>query len=268
MPYVATRLGRLFYEEFGDDRTLPPLVLLHGLYFDRAMWRYQVPVLSAMRSTLVFDMPGHGRSAVPSPFTLEQQADAFTDALRALTLRRIVPIGLSWGGMLAMRLALRHPELVDGLALLSTSASAEKLKQRVLAHSLSRIGRAVGLPPLVFDRYVSPMMYGRRARRTMPELAAESRRRLSAMDPVAVVRTTDAVVVHRTSVLARLHQIRVPTMVLCGDHDNATPLAQSRRIVERIPGATLTIVPDTGHLTAEESPDAVNRALAAFIETL
>ena len=106
MPYVATRLGRWFYEVSGSASNRRPLVLLHGLFLDGDLWRHQLPAMRTRQLVYVFDMPGHGRSDVPPPFTLDDQAAAFAEALAALGLSQAVLVGLSWGGMLAMRMAL------------------------------------------------------------------------------------------------------------------------------------------------------------------
>src|SRR5579883_2614545 len=122
MAYMRTRLGRWFYEERGARKRAgdPAIVLLHGLLFDGGMWRGQVEALSAFGRVLVIDGPGHGKSEMPPPFTLEDHVDALMDALTALGVERAVFVGLSWGGMIAMRAALRHKKRVAALALLDT----------------------------------------------------------------------------------------------------------------------------------------------------
>src|ERR1700722_12863833 len=108
MAYVQTRLGRWFFEERGQSDG-PPVVLAHGLLFDRTMWNGQVEALAALGArVVVVDHPGHGNSEVPPPFSLDDHARAFVDALDAWKIERPVIVGLSWGGMLAMRVAIGH----------------------------------------------------------------------------------------------------------------------------------------------------------------
>ena len=78
MPYVRTRLGRLFYEERGESRRPgdPAILLLHGLLFDGGMWRGQIEALSALGRVIIMDGPGHGKSEPPPRFTMEEHADA------------------------------------------------------------------------------------------------------------------------------------------------------------------------------------------------
>src|SRR5580704_13468013 len=103
MAYVRTRLGRWFYEERGTRRgDGDAILLLHGLLFDGGMWRRQLGPLAELGRVLVVDSPGHGRSDVPPPFTLEDNAAALADVFAELSVARVVVVGLSWGGMLGM----------------------------------------------------------------------------------------------------------------------------------------------------------------------
>src|SRR6478609_7548868 len=138
MAYVRTRLGRLFYDEIGRTRHAgdPAIVLLHGLLFDGGMWRGQIEPLSALGRVVVFDGPGHGKSEPAPRFMLEEHADAMFDALGEIGIRRAVIVGISWGGMVGMRLALQHPEKVAGLAILDSSAEAETFVNRVRYRAL------------------------------------------------------------------------------------------------------------------------------------
>src|SRR3954471_11894609 len=125
MAYVRTRLGRWFYEERGKAKREgdPAIVLLHGFLFDGGMWRAQVEPLSALGRVIVIDGPGHGKSEVPPRFTLEDHADALAiDAFAELGIKKAVLAGLSWGGMLSMRVAIQHPMRVHAMALVDTSA--------------------------------------------------------------------------------------------------------------------------------------------------
>ena len=148
MPYVRTRLGRLFYEERGKAHRPgdPAIVLLHGLLFDGGMWRGQIEPMSALGRVIVIDGPGHGKSEPPPRFTLEEHADALLDAFRDLDVSRAVLVGLSWGGMVGMRVALQHPSRVAGLAILDSSAERPTLGERIRYRALVALQRRLGIP--------------------------------------------------------------------------------------------------------------------------
>ena len=270
MPYVRTRLGRLFYEERGEARRGgdPAIVLLHGLLFDGGMWRGQVEPLSALGRVVVMDGPGHGKSEPPPKFTMEEHADALLDTLGDLDIPRALVVGLSWGGMVAMLLALQHPARVAGLALLDTSAEREDLVKRLRYRAFVAMHRRIGMPYSLFQKEVAPLMFAEHTRRERPDLLEATYRRTMGFDREGVARASLAVVVHRASILEKIDRIRVPTLVMCGREDRATPPANSENIARAIPGARLVMLDDVGHMSALEDPDAVNQHLVPFARSV
>lgn len=265
MPYVSTRIGRWFYEERNGAGQGPAIVCLHGLLFDGGMWRHQLAPLAALGRVIVFDGPGHGKSEVPPLFTLTEHADALADALAELGVDSAVLVGLSWGGMLAMRFAVRHPTRTRGLALLDTSAEREPPMLRVRFRAFAAFHQYVGMPYRAYERDIAPRMFCRRTRERDPELVRQIGHTLLGFNRLGVARAAMAVVVNRTDVLTSLSDVACPTLVLCGRDDRATPLAKSEHIAARIPGAQLVVIEGAGHLSPLEQPDAVNAALGPFI---
>lgn len=269
MPYARTRLGRLFYEERGEAKKDgdPAIVLLHALLFDGGMWRGQVEPLSDLGRVVVIDGPGHGRSETMGAFTLEEHADAVADVLEELGISSAVFVGLSWGGMVAMRIALQHPKLVAGLALIDTSAEGEKPKLVLRARIALELYRRLGFPYPIFERYIAPFMYVEHVRRERPELVDATYRRIVGYDRDGVVHASRAVV-ERTNVLDRLGAIRVPTLVICGREDRTTPLRRSRNLSSAIAGSSLVVLERTGHVPALEDPKTINELVVPFVREL
>lgn len=266
MPYVRTRLGRLFYDEHGRTQHAgdPAMVLLHGLFFDGGMWRGQVEALSALGRVIVIDGPGHGKSEPPPKFTMEEHTDALLDAFGDLDIPRALVVGLSWGGMVGMRLALQHPAKVAGLALLDTSAEKQALAERIRYRAFIALHRRVGIPLGLYMKEVAPLLFAPRTLRDRPELVLAAYRRTMGFDREGVARAALAVVVHRTDVLGKIDRIRVPTLVMCGREDLATTPDKAENIASTIPGARLVILEGAGHMSALEDPAAVNEHLVPF----
>ena len=265
--YVATRLGRWFYDERGAARRPndPAIVLLHGLLLDGAMWDEQVGPLSELGRVVVIDGPGHGKSEVPPPFSLDDHARALVDALDALGIFKAVLVGLSWGGMLAMRVALDHPMRIVALGLLDTSAEMESRVQRIKNRLMNSIFRNVGLPPALFEKQVAPLLFGHKTLRERPELVGRTYSHVSGFPRLGVSRAVKAVSVERPSILDKVRAISCPTLVLCGRDDLATPPARSEAIANRLPRATLKYIDGSGHSSTIERPEAVNAALVPFV---
>jgi 3-oxoadipate enol-lactonase len=270
MPYVRTRLGRLFYDEHGKTKHAgdPAIVLLHGLLFDGGSWRGQIEALSALGRVIVIDGPGHGKSEPPPKFTMEEHSDALLDAFGDLDIPRALVIGLSWGGMVGMRLALQHPAKVAGLALLDTSAEKQTLAERVRYRAFVALHRRVGMPYRLYLDKVAPELFGPRTLRERPDLVEASFRRTMGYDREGVARAALAVVVHRTDILTKIERIRAPTLVMCGREDRATTPDKAENIARAIPSSRLVMIEGAGHMSALEDPAAVNEHLVPFARSV
>ena len=266
MAYVRTRLGRLFYEERGAEGAKTAIVLLHGLLFDGGMWNGQVAPLAALGRVVVIDGPGHGRSEPAPRFLLEDHADALFDAFGELGISRAVLLGLSWGGMVAIRMALQHPEHVAGLAVLDASAHPDTLANRLRYRAFIAMHRRVGFPRSLFDRELAPRLFSDRFATTHPEVLDAAYRRTMGFERAGLARAAIAVVIHGKDVRPLLGAIRAPTIVMCGSEDRSTPPSHSREIAQAIAGAELVVLDGLGHMSAIEDPGAVNASLLPFVQ--
>jgi pimeloyl-ACP methyl ester carboxylesterase len=255
MAYVQTRLGRWFYEEHGatareGDSTI---VLLHGLLFDGGMWRGQVGPLSALGRVVVFDAPGHGKSEVPPPFTLEEHARALVDAFDELRIATAVTVGLF------------RPARVAAMVLLGATADRPIWRERVEYRALCALALRIGLPPALARRKVVPLMFGRQTLAERPGLVVEFLRTLGGFPREGLVRATHAVSIDRVPILDSIRELKMPTLVGHGEDDTATPGDHSRRIASRIAGSSLAVFPGLGHMSALEGPEVVNRWVVPFV---
>ena len=236
-----------------------------SLLFDGGMWRNQIEPLAALGRVVVFDPPGHGKSEVPPPFTLEDNADALLDAFGELRIDRAVIVGLSWGGMVGMRMALQHPTRVAALALFDTSAEPEDRPRAIKYRLFVSFARRLGMPPGLMDSQITPAFFCDRSLRERRDLVDRFVRAANGFPREGTARAALAVVVHRKDILPRIGDIRVPTLVVCGREDRATEPGHSERIASRIAGARLHWIDDAGHVTALEQPKAVNDVLVPFV---
>jgi 3-oxoadipate enol-lactonase len=267
MPYVRTRLGRWFYEEQGVARTpaAPAVVMWPSLLFDGGMWKNQLGPLAGLGRVVVIDPPGHGKSEVPPAFSLEDNADALFDAFGELHVDRAVIVGLSWGGMVGMRMALQHPSRVKALALFDTSAEPEDRLLAVKYRAFVSFARRFGMPPALLRAQISPVMFCARTLRERRDLVDRFELAVHGFPREGTARAALAVVVHRKDILPRVDGIRVPTLVACGREDRATVPVHSERLAARVPGARLAWIEGAGHVSALEEPEAVNALLVPFV---
>ena len=271
MAYLRTRLGRWFYEEGGVDASggkpgEPTIVLLHSLLCDSGMWKGQMGPLRALGRVVAIDGPGHGRSEVAPPFSLEDHASALIEAFDQLQIKRALIVGLSWGGMLGMRVALSHPKRLAGMVLLDTSADGTLFRERLEYRAMCALALRIGLPPAMVKKKIVPLMFSEATRTNKPELVLEFERSLGGFPIEGVTRAVAAVSIDRPSILERIREIRVPTLVGYGEEDVATPAEHSRRIASRIAGTILVPFEGVGHLSALEDPALVNESVLPFVK--
>jgi len=263
MPFVERQQQRIFYKVTG---TGPAIVLGHSFLCSGEMWDGQIPCLAESHRVINIDYRGHGRSSqVEHGFTLYDLLDDALAVLDELGIDTAIWVGLSTGGMVALRAALTVPERVEAIVVADASASAEPLYPKLKYRMLALGARLVGMRP--FLPAVAPIMFAPATLAEHRELVEEWKPIPLSMGMLCVVRFLDAVIT-RDSLLDRLSEIGVPTLIVVGEDDRAQPLARSQQMVAAIPGAELAVIPQAGHLSALEQPEAFNRALLRFLDSL
>lgn len=227
---------------------MEPLVLVPGLLCTQTLYAPQI-VAFADRQILVADHRGHDSIAAIAQDVLTAAPDRF-----ALC-------GLSMGGYIALEILRQAPERVSRLALLDTNARADTPEQTERRNVLIRMTEDRGfarVPELLYPGFVHEN------RRDDAELKATVVEMAEETGPDAFIRQTRAII-GRVDSRPFLPQITCPTLVLVGEGDTLTPPDLSREMHALIPGSTLEIVPDCGHLSTLEAPGAITAALKCWI---
>lgn len=243
---------------------LPPLVLLHGIGSDAASWASMIAALDPAIEVIAWDAPGYGGSApvsAASP-TPTDYADRLADTLDAFGLDRIVLVGHSLGALFAARFAVRHPDRVSALALLSPAlgygiAAGATLPPAVQA----RIADLAALGASEFAARRSPRLVHRPEAK--PDIVAGVRRAMAAVNPAGYAQAARAL--GAGTLLDDAARVTVPTLVAVGAKDVITPPGNSRAVRDALVHARpLTVVPDAGHALPQEAPVQ----MAALLTTL
>jgi 3-oxoadipate enol-lactonase len=264
----------LYWEEHGSGE---PLLLIMGLAADSTAWMFQIPELSQHYRTIAFDNRGVGRSGKPAgPYTIHQMADDTAALLEAIGVARAHVLGVSMGGMIAQELALRHPDRVRSLVLACTYPEPDAEVERQRQFSVSALGGTVtatgetridlqAINPLLFFQHMLPRVFNQSyIDRELPKLLQIFGGALQyGFSMEAILGQVAAVMGHRAT--DRLHQIRVPTLVITGDADLLVPPHSSDVIAEHIAGAKLVKVPGGSHGFNFETPDVFNRHVLEFL---
>jgi 3-oxoadipate enol-lactonase len=257
------RLPHLHVEDTGGEG--PPVLFSHGLLWDTRLFAPQVAALRARHRCIAYDHRGQGRSEVTADgYDMDTLAEDAAALIERLGVAPVHFVGLSMGGFVGLRLAIRRPELLRSLVLIDTSAGPEAPGNVPRYRVLNLIARWFGFRPVV-DR-VLPIMFGRTFLADPARAAerAEYRARLLALDRSGTPRAVRGVI-ERAGVEGELRHIRTPTLVIVGAEDVATPPAKAQALAAGIAGARLVQVPAAGHTSTLEQPAAVNAALADFL---
>ncbi|MEZ4709196.1 MAG: alpha/beta fold hydrolase [Caldilineaceae bacterium] len=263
MPKLRVNNAEIYYEEQGAGPET--IVFAHGLLWSGRMFDQQVEAFKERYRCITFDFRGQGQSQVTATGydmdTLSEDAAALIEALQCAPCHFV---GLSMGGFIGLRLAIRRPELLKSLTLLETSADPEPPENMRRYRLLNVIARWLGLR-LVANQ-VMPIMFGRKFLNDSERAAEKAtwRAHLIANHRIGITRAVQGVI-SRAGVYDELDQITTPTLIVVGDQDVATPPAKAQRMHARIGGAKLVQVAGAGHTSTVEEPAAINAALAEFL---
>ena len=237
----------------------PVVVLSNSLGATRGMWDPQVPALAERFRVVTYDTRGHGESPAPAgPYSMDDLVDDLVALLDEVGASRAHVVGLSLGGMTAMRLAVREPDRVDRLALLCTSAKPDP--QPFLDRAAAvRSGGTAPLAPTVASRWVTPSFAAGH-----PDLVARLEAMIATADDEGYAACCE--VVAGFDLREDLGRITAPTLVVSGAEDPALPPEHQRAIAEGIPGAELLTVSPGAHLANLERTLEVTGALLGHLD--
>jgi len=246
------------YDEAGSGA---PLLLLHAFPLDRGMWQPQLSALADVAHVIAPDLPGFGESD-PTPFTIDGVADVLAAFLVALGIPKAIVCGLSMGGYVALALARRHSDMLNGLILADTRAGIDDSTAKANRDkSIALVGEKGSAA--LFEA-MSAKVLSDAARAEKPELVTRLKE-IAAKQSAASVVAALAALRDRPDANPGLKAIRVPTLVVVGEFDAVTPPLSSANLSAQIRGSKLVHIPGAGHLSNVENAAAFNAAVRDFL---
>jgi len=261
---IRTNGVELYYQRQGRGE---PLLLVHGLLFSAESWRDQFDVLAEDYDVIAVDLRGQHRSETTpdlADFDLWNQAEDIHGLIAQLGIAPVHYAGLSMGGMIGMRLAIRHPDDLRDLILLDTSARGEDPEKAERYEAMRRVMRRgelehvlPALPSVFFaDAYVTDHP-------EKVEAWFESLRQGNADGFALASEAVDT----RDDISGQLDQVRLPTLVIHGSEDVPIEVEEAELLAARIPGARLEIVKGAGHQSNLDHPEEVTGLIQDFLAT-
>ena len=250
---------------YTDEGQGTPLVFLHAFPLSKVMWQPQVHSLMDSYRVITLDLRGHGESdALLWNFTLDDYAMDAIGLLDHLNIAQAVFIGLSMGGYTLLSLYRNFPDRVKAMVLADTRAQADSQEGKAGRRAMTQLAHQEGasaIADVMLPKLLAPSTAQQR-----PDIVDQVR-------TMILQSPTSGIIVDLMAMAARpdstdlLSTITCPTLVVVGEEDVATPVAESRYMADRITGSTLVTIPRAGHLSNFEQPTAFNQSLQNFLAT-
>lgn len=260
MPIANINGQSIYFEDSGGAGF--PVVFSHGLLMDHAMFMAQVQALSGRYRCIAWDERGHGQTQdAAGPFSYYDSADDLAALLAHLGIQRAVLAGMSQGGYLSLRAALKYPHLVQALILIDTQAQPEdpaKLPGYIqMVEDWAQHGLSDETATIIEHIILGAGFAG----------AAEWKakwKQFRAPNLLQLFHTLGT----RDDISNRLAEIQAPALVLHGEADVAIETARARDMANRLPHAELVIIPGAGHAANLTHAEQVNPHIERFLVSL
>ena len=242
-------------------KTATPVVLHHPLATNLTCWQELTAALKDQYRVISFDARGHGSSDAPQgPYTFETLAQDVVAVMDELKIAKAHYLGLSMGGMVGQYLGLLHPGRFHTLTLVSTASHTPAAGAAIWDERIRNAG-TLGMHSVVdgaMARWVAPAVLTER-----PALVERLKTMIVTTPPTGYIGWCEAI--RHLDVTSRLKAITLPTCVIVGALDPATPPAASEVIQREIKGAELVVMPGVSHMLHNEDPDAFAGHVKTFL---
>lgn len=258
--YITRGGIRVAYEEAGAG---VPVLLLHGFPFSRQMWRLQSPLVRNAR-VITCDLRGFGESE-GTPSSMDEFAEDVHALVTQLGLSAFILGGFSMGGYVLFRYIARHADRLKALLLLDTRADADTPEGRQRRYdAIARIEKEG--PSGYLDDFLN-LVVSPKTLQGRPDLIRDLRGQMATARPATLTGALRAMA-ERPDSTPLLSTIRLPTLIVVGEDDKATPPESARRMHAAIAGSQFVLIPEAGHVSNLEQPEPFNAAIAAFLRAL
>lgn len=261
---LITANGVKIHYELSGRNDGPAVILSHSLASSLKMWNPQTGPLESHFRVLRYDTRGHGQSeTTPAPYTLELLGEDALGLLDALNIEKVHWVGLSMGGMIGQAIALNHPHRFLSLSLCDTSAMIPEEAQPIWEERIEGV-RQRGMHSqfeATMERWFTPALLS-----SNPPMLTMIQEEFLATPVEGYIGCAEAI--RRLNYLNRLSVINLPTLIMVGEDDPATPVSASEAIHKRIRDSKLIILRSARHLSNVEQAGAFNGRLSEFLKSV
>lgn len=262
MPKVRVNNVEIHYNDYGKGKET--LLFSHGYLMNNSMFKGQIDIFKDHFRCISFDHRGHGESEVSTNgYELDNLVTDSICLIEKLKLGPVHFIGMSTGGFVGMRLALRRPELLKSMVLMDTSAEEEEKNTLRKNKLLLWIVKNIGWFP-VTGQVMSILFHQSFLKNQSRRSEVKKWRKIITSQDKRGMIPFGIGIFARDRVLEKLSGVKIPTAVIVGENDVATLPEYNKRIADMIPNSDYFVIPDAGHSAAVEKPEAVANAMRKF----
>jgi pimeloyl-ACP methyl ester carboxylesterase len=268
MPFMTINGRQLHYLDEGEGF---PILFGHSFLWNVHMWAPQLKALSQQYRCLAVDLWDHGQSdhLNADRYTMSELADDYWQFTQALGLEQFAVVGLSVGGMWGVQLTLDHPEAVSALVIMDTYVGAEpKVTQETYLGLLAAMRAHKGVSEELAN-IIAPIFFSPKTCENNPQMVQAFKAHLMAFpaDNIPGIETLGKMIFTRDCLLARLPEIKQPTLVVVGADDKPRPPTEAKDMADRLHNGKLAVIKDAGHIANLEQVVEVTKLLSSFLES-
>jgi 3-oxoadipate enol-lactonase len=261
MPLIASDDADIFYEVLGSG---PPVVLLHPFPANHDLWKPAAQALVSKYRVILPDLRAHGNSGVgEGPATMEKHAADLARVLDNEQVGRTPFVGVSIGGYVLFEFWRRHRARVEALVLCNTKAQADTPEART--GRLQAAAEVMERGTELFFKSLVQKLIGKTTYDTRPDLVEGALRMMRQMSPEDVAMVQRGMAERQDSV-ETLKTINVPTLLVTGEEDIFTGIAEAELMQQRIVGSQLKVIAKAGHYSPWEQPEEVGKLVRQFLD--
>lgn len=267
MPYIKINNANIYFEEEGEGEGKETLVFGHSMLFNLRMFDSQIAYLKNNYRCVRFDFKGHGKSeSTLTGYDLDSLTEEITELINLLDCRQCHFVGFSMGGMVALRIAIKHPELIKSLILIDTSSEPEPTNKMLKNKAMLFIVKYVGLKPIA--NQIMSLFFG-------PDFLKDSKKsalrkkwknHFLSNNRDGIVKAAKGVL-FRKGISDQINKINHPTKILVGANDVLTDITKANILHANIKNSTLEIIPRAGHMSPVEEPDIINNRIKEHLKS-
>lgn len=252
------------YDDFGTGDM--PIIFIHGFPFDKSMWEGQIELLKKTHRVIAYDIRGYGKSSAgEDEQSIRLFADDLLNFMDALYIEKAIVCGFSMGGYTLLSASSRYAKRFEALILCDTQCIADSTELKEKRNETIAQVKAGKIHAFTETFLVS--VFCQQSMQLKPEIVQKARTIILNTSPITIAGGL-AAISQRWETATTLHEINVPTLILCGKEDNVTPVEQAEFMHKNIENSIMHIIENAGHMSNLEQPEQFNKFLSNFIKSL